>query len=255
MKPILLILSVLLSFVARAQNSYSFWVEKSANFIENNRPDSAVFALQNAMALEPANKNNTVLLLGLGILQCELQMYDDAYISLTAALVNNSTPELVLHHRASLLCHLGRFEEAMEDYNAILAQDVQNVEAYYRRGLLFLEKNNRTQAETDFKTAQNIDVNSLFAKLSKALMYKIEENWPAAEKIYSEIIKNSPNPASVLYLDRAECYVNSEQFSKAAVDLRAVEKTERDNPFFYVLQGRVRLSQYDNWCHHVIQFS
>lgn len=58
------------------------------------------------MAMEPANEHNPVLLLNLGILQRQLGLLDDAYISFTASLGNNPMPEVVLHQRASLLCDM-----------------------------------------------------------------------------------------------------------------------------------------------------
>lgn len=228
-------------------NTYVGWVDKSAKHIENNQLDSAMYALQNAMKLDPANENNAVLLLNLGVLQRQLRLMDDAYISLTASLGNNPNPALVLHNRASLLVELGRYDEAMEDYNSIIEKHPTNVEAFYRRGLLFLEKNDRKSAETDFKTCENVDPGNLFTKLSKALIFKLDDNWEEAEKVYTDIINTETRLNSSYYLNRAECYVNTDRFSKAAADLHAIESEERDNPYFYILRGRLRLDQFDKF--------
>lgn len=243
----LFLLSIVSFSISAQSNTYGGWVDKSAKFIENNQLDSAAVALQNAMKLEPANENNSVLLLNLGILQRQLGLVDDAYISLTASMANNPDQVLVLHNRASLLCDLYRFDEAMEDYNAIIEKDPSNVEAYYRRGLLFLEKNDPKSAAIDFKTCENIDSSHLFTKLSKALLYKLEDNWMEAEKIYTDIINTEPRRNSVYFLNRAECYVNTDQFSKAAADLHAIEGDEKGNPYFYILRGRLRLNQFDKF--------
>jgi len=248
MKYILNFFLLLFSLSISAQtNTYAGWVNKSAKFIENNQLDSAAVALQSAMRLEPANENNAVLLLNLGILQRQLRLMDDAYISLTASLGSNPDPVLVLHNRASLLCDLGRFDEAMDDYNSIIKKQPSNVEAYYRRGLLFLEKNDRKDAETDFRTCEGIDSGSLFTRLSKALIFKLDDNWTEAEKIYTDIIKTEMRPNSTYYLNRAECYVNTDRFSKAAADLYAIENEEKENPYFYILRGRLRLDQFDKF--------
>ncbi|HHV85097.1 MAG TPA: tetratricopeptide repeat protein [Petrimonas sp.] len=233
--------------ISAQTNTYAGWINKSAKFIENNQLDSAAVALQSAMRLEPANENNAVLLLNLGILQRQLRLMDDAYISLTASLGSNPDPVLVLHNRASLLCDLGRFDEAMDDYNSIIKKQPSNVEAYYRRGLLFLEKNDRKDAETDFRTCEGIDSGSLFTRLSKALIFKLDDNWTEAEKIYTDIIKTEMRPNSTYYLNRAECYVNTDRFSKAAADLYAIENEEKENPYFYILRGRLRLDQFDKF--------
>ena len=130
----LLITSLLLAFlsiVSSAQDkqmSYYDWVDKSAMFVDVNRLDSAAYSLQQAMKLEPTNRNNPMLLVNLGILQRQLRMLDDAFISLTAALALNPEPTLVLHNRASLLCDKNRYDEAMEDYTSIIKIDPENAE-------------------------------------------------------------------------------------------------------------------------------
>ncbi|WP_298649551.1 tetratricopeptide repeat protein [uncultured Proteiniphilum sp.] len=234
----------LLAMSLSGQN-YEAWVDKSANFIEKNKLDSAAIALQKAMALEPANENNPVLLLNLGILQRQLGHYDDAFISFTASMANNPLSGVVLHNRASLLCDMERFDEAMEDYNTIILHYPEDVEAYYRRGLLFLEKNDRARAEADFKASEAIDTDNMYTKLSKALLYKLDDNWEAAEKIYTGLIQSSSTTDPSFYMNRAECYVNSDQIFRASADLRAVEGSQKENPYFYILRGRVRLVQFD----------
>ncbi|MFA7493277.1 MAG: tetratricopeptide repeat protein [Proteiniphilum sp.] len=244
----IILTAILFSFVygLSAQSpDYMGWVDRSAHHIEQNRLDSAAVALQKAMALEPTNENNPVLLLNLGILQRQMRLYDDAYISFTASLGNNPIPNVVLHNRASLLCDMERFDEAMEDYDALIRNHPEDVEAYYRRGLLFLEKNERAKAEVDFKASDAIDPENMYTKLSKALLYKLDDNWEAAEKVYTGLIQSSSSVDPGFYMNRAECYVNTDQIFRASADLRAVEESQRENPYFYILRGRVRLSQFD----------
>ena len=249
----LLITSLLLAFlsiVSSAQDkqmSYYDWVDKSAMFVDVNRLDSAAYSLQQAMKLEPTNRNNPMLLLNLGILQRQLRMLDDAFISLTAALALNPEPTLVLHNRASLLCDKNRYDEAMEDYTSIIKIDPENAEAYYRRGLIFLEANDKKSAEEDFVKCEVLDSTNLFAKLSKALQLKLKDDWEGAQKIYSDIIKTEDKKLNAYYLNRAECYVNIDKYSLAATDLMIVESAEKNNPYFYILRGRVRLNQYDKF--------
>lgn len=225
--------------------NYEELVEQSAAYIEADRLDSAAVLLQKAMSMEPANENNPVLLLNLGILQRQLGMFDDAYVSFTASLSNNPMPELVLHNRASLLCDMERFSEAMEDYDALIRRYPDDVEAYYRRGLLYLEQHDRTKAENDFKKSEQIDSRNLYTQLSKALIYKLDDNWQAAEKIYTTLIQSEQPSDPSFYMNRAECYVNTDQIFRASADLRAVEDTQGSNPYFFFLRGRVRYEQFD----------
>lgn len=224
---------------------YMEWVDRSAEYIENDQLDSAAIALNNAMMTDPTHESNSILLLNLGILQRQMENYDNAYISFTASLANNPIPDIVLHNRASLLVDMGRFDEAMEDYNAIIADFPNDVEAFYRRGLLHLENNNRMEAEANFKRSEDIDPNNMYTKLSKALILKLDDNWEDAEKIYTDLIENEPNFDYIFFLNRAECYVNTNQTFKASNDLLSLGDTQRNNPYFYFLRGRVRLDQFD----------
>ncbi|MDR1517424.1 MAG: tetratricopeptide repeat protein [Dysgonamonadaceae bacterium] len=224
---------------------YAQWVRRSADYVEAGRVDSAAYALQKAMATDPSNPQNPYLLMNLGLMQQELGLLDDAYLSLSASLLNNPDSLIVLHGRAALLCDMGRYGDAMDDYNRILNGNRADVEAHYRRGLLFLGENDRAKAESDFAAADNINPENVFSRLSRALLYKLDDDWAAAEKIYTDLIRNEKTLVSGYYMNRAECYVNTGQLSKASADLRNVEAYEKENPYYYFLQGRVRLEQYD----------
>lgn len=241
---LLVILFSLFTISLTGQN-YQAWVDNAARHIEADRLDSAAISLQRAMSLDPMNENNPVLLLNLGIIQRQQGLADDAYISFTAALANNPIQDVVLHRRASLLSELGRYDEAIEDYTTLIRDYPEEVEAYYRRGVLYLEQHNRLKGEADFVKANELDPDHFFTQLSKALLFKLEDNWEAAEKIYSRLVESEPNPDPSILLNRAECYVHTGQTFRASADLRSVELSQRDNPYFYFLRGRVRLDQFD----------
>lgn len=241
------LLIILFSFftISLTGQNYQAWVDNAARHIEADRLDSAAISLQRAMSLDPMNENNPVLLLNLGIIQRQQGLADDAYISFTAALANNPIQDVVLHRRASLLSEMGRYDEAIEDYTTLIRDYPEEVEAYYRRGVLYLEQHNRLKGEADFVKANELDPDHFFTQLSKALLFKLEDNWEAAEKIYSRLVEMEPNPDPSILLNRAECYVHTGQTFRASADLRSVELSQRDNPYFYFLRGRVRLDQFD----------
>jgi len=247
MRFILCLIFILSCFYVSSQETteYSRLVQKTADFLERDQLDSAEQSLFQAMKIDPSNANNSVLLLNLGIIQRHLGKYNDAKFSFSASLPNTPDSILVLHNRASLLCDIGELDNAMKDYSAIIRIDPSNIEAYYRRGILYLDNNDRTSAEKDFSEVELIDPQNRFSKLSKALLYKLDDNWAEAEKIYTELIDSSKVFNDAYYLNRTECYVNMNQAFKAAADLQVIEQHQKDNPYFYILRGRVRLDQYD----------
>lgn len=242
---IILFLLFTVSLSGQTGQNYQAWVDNAARHIEADRLDSAAISLQRAMSLDPMNEKNPVLLLNLGIIQRQQGLADDAFISFTAALANNPIQDVVLHRRASLLSEMGRYDEAIEDYTTLIQDYPEEVEAYYRRGVLYLEQHNRLKGEADFVKANELDPDHFFTQLSKALLFKLEDNWEAAEKIYSRLVETEPNPDPSILLNRAECYVHTGQTFRASADLRTIEPSQRNNPYFYFLRGRVRLDQFD----------
>lgn len=224
--------------------TYKQWVEKSADYMELNQLDSAEYALNQAIMTDPQNKNNSWLMTSLGAIQQHLGKMDAAYISLTTALNKHPESAFILHQRAGLLREMERWDEAREDYNKLLAIDSLDVEALYNRGVLKLEMKDRAGAEKDFEVAERHGEFSPYGLLGKALLYRLDENWKEAEKIYTTILNEHPEMTE-LYLKRAECYLHLDQLSKLSADLQAVASTEFANPMYYFLRGQLRLKQFD----------
>ena len=224
--------------------TYTQWVTKSADFMEANKLDSAEYALMQAIKSDPDNQNNTWLMTSLGTIQQHLGKLDESYMSLTAALNKHPRSVFILHQRAALLKEMNKLEDAKSDYNSILAVDSLDIEALYNRGVLKLDAKDRIGAEKDFAVAEIHGEFSQYGLLGKALIFRLDENWEEAEKIYSSVLNSHPDMKG-LYLKRAECYLNLDQLSKLSADLQAISGNEFGNPMFYFLRGQLRLKQFD----------
>lgn len=223
---------------------YKQWVSKSADYMEQNKLDSAEYALNQALISDPKNKNNSWLMTSLGTIQQHLGKMDAAYISFTAALNNHPESSFILHQRAGLLMEMERWDEARDDYNNILSIDSLDIEALYNRGVLKLEMKDSAGAQKDFEVAERNGEFSPFGLLGKALMHRLDEEWGEAEKVYTTILNEYPEMTDI-YLKRAECYLHLDQLSKLSADLQKVAVTEFANPTYYFLRGQLRLKQFD----------
>ena len=224
--------------------TYTQWITKSADYIEKNKLDSAEYALNQALISDPNNKNNSWILTSMSTIQQHQGKMDAAYMSITAALNKHPKAVFMLHQRASLLMEMQKWAEAKEDYNTILSVDSLDVEALYNRGVLKLETKDRVGAERDFDVAERNGEFTPYGLLGKALIYRLDDNWEGAEKIYTSVLNTYPAMTS-LYLKRAECYLNLNETSKLAADLQAAAPTAFDNPTYYFLRGQMRLKQFD----------
>ena len=243
-----LFLIVGLSATAFAQEyvspDYKQWVAKSADYMEQNKLDSAEYALNQALISDPKNKNNSWLMTSLGTIQQHLGKMDAAYISLTAALNKHPESSFILHQRAGLLMEMERWDEARADYNKILKIDSLDIEALYNRGVLKLEMKDTEGAQKDFEVAERNGEFSPYGLLGKALIHRLNEEWSEAEKVYTSILNEYPEMTDV-YLKRAECYLHLDELSKLSADLQKVATTEFANPTYYFLRGQLRLKQFD----------
>ena len=243
-----LFLIVGLSATAFAQEyvspDYKQWVAKSADYMEQNKLDSAEYALNQALISDPKNKNNSWLMTSLGTIQQHLGKMDAAYISLTAALNKHPESSFILHQRAGLLMEMERWDEARADYNKILKIDSLDIEALYNRGVLKLEMKDNEGAQKDFDVAERNGEFSPYGLLGKALIHRLNEEWDEAEKVYTSILNEYPEMTDV-YLKRAECYLHLDELSKLSSDLQKVATTEFANPTYYLLRGQLRLKQFD----------
>ena len=225
-------------------STYKQWVEKSANYMEQNQLDSAEYALNQAMKSDPKNKNNSWLMTSLGTIQQHLGKFDAAYISLTSALNKHPESAFILHQRAGLLMEMERWSDARADYNTILKIDSLDIEALYNRGILKLEMKDMAGAQKDFDVAAKHGEFTPYGLLGKALMYRLDEEWGEAEKVYTSILNEYPEMID-LYLKRAECYLHLDQLSKVSDDIQQVASSEFANPTYYFLRGQLRLKQFD----------
>jgi Putative Zn-dependent protease, contains TPR repeats len=111
-------------------------VNRAMDYIEMKDYAAAEQALKAALRKEPANPNNIMLMVNLGTIQRNLGEYEEALISYNVAIERYPDRAFLKHSRAALYCDMGRYDDAMKDYNTVLLNDPKDIEALYRRGLL-----------------------------------------------------------------------------------------------------------------------
>jgi len=236
---------LLLVFNAFSQ-SYEDLVSKSLDYIDAKEYEAAEETLKQAMRKEPANAGNILLLSNLGTIQRNLGKKQDALISYTSALSKYPNNAFVLQNRAALLCEMDSLNAALADYNIILSFDKDNMEALYRRGLIYLSEKNYLAAESDFEQAISINPNYIPAQTSLAFSMKSKGDWTQAEEKYTDLIyKYKTNPD--LYIGRAECYLNLKKLARAKDDLHKAKELKSQSPMLYIVSGQLNLQQFDKY--------
>jgi tetratricopeptide (TPR) repeat protein len=219
------------------------WLKLSFDYLEQNRLDSAEFALKNVLRLKPDGQLNPFLLNNLGTVQRRMGKKKEALMSYTAALGQYPKNPVFLEDRASLLAEMGQAGDAITDYTALLEQKPNDEEALYQRGLLYLQLRNTDLAEKDFNRMLELNPNGLYPRMGIASLAKIRGDYDDAEKIYNYLIDKEPEMPS-LFAGRAELYLLTERPGKASSDATRALRLygENDNqPYLYIVRCRAKI--------------
>ena len=241
-QPFLFLCTFSLSLSAQ---SYNHWIEKSFDYIDTNRLDSAAFAIKEAMRLEPAHPVNALLLSNLGTLQRRSGDAAGAILSYTAALSRSPRHTTFLANRASLFAEMGQPENALIDYSVLLEQNPADEDALYQRGMLYMQLKNYEAAQADFERIVELNPQTLDGRIGITSLCKIRKEYDEAERIYIYLmdrVKDNPE----LYAGRAELYLLMGKPGKAINDINQAINLQPDaNPYIYVLRARIKLRQFE----------
>lgn len=237
-------IGLLFATTAFSQTKYDEWVQRSFVALEGDSIAVAEQYLQNALRLEPANPQNFMLLTNLGTIQRQLGKQQDALLAYSSALmlVPKSIPLLV--SRAALYTELEQWPKAEEDYTTILYLEADHEEALYRRGFVRFEQGDTLGARVDFERLVKENKTSAKGRLGIAALLKASGDYAMAAEMYNQVIKANPKQAE-LFLKRAEVYYLDGKLSKGISDINQSIELRPNDPFAYVVRGRIRFAQFD----------
>jgi tetratricopeptide (TPR) repeat protein len=226
---------------ARAQSEPD-WLALSFDYLEQNRLDSAEWALKTVLKNDPVNPLNPFLLNNLGTIQRRLGKTNEALLSYTAALGQHPRQPVFLEARASLFAEMGQANNAILDYSTLLDEKPAEEEALYQRGLLYLQIKDTERAEADFKRMLEQNPNSFYARRGFVALAKFRGDYEEAEKIYSYLLDKQPEEMD-LYAGRAELYLLMNRPAKAAADATRAIRLSGDapDPYLYLIRYRAKL--------------
>ncbi|MYB66040.1 tetratricopeptide repeat protein [Candidatus Poribacteria bacterium] len=136
------------------------------------------------------------------------------------------------------------YEEAIIHYTKAIELKPDSVEAYYRRGIVYVNLKKFDSAIDDFTKMIELDPNDVNIYLWRGWVYKHKRNFDEAVEDYNRAIQLRPNYAEA-YFDRGNLYQNMCEYDKAIQDFsKAIEL----NPGFvgaYLNRGLVYMENGD----------
>ncbi len=121
-------------------------------------------------------------------------------------------------NRAEALYLQGSYSESIEECAISIARDNAKDKAYYLLGLNYLKINDAQKAREKLKIILDSYRASLYfdsAKLSYADTFFIEQDYPAAQKLYEDMANDKGKSASATFLRLLQCGLKTGDWQKA----------------------------------------
>lgn len=243
MKWFFAVLLLLAGFIKADAQKYYEAVDSAESCIVNKDWGKAEMFIRQALAAEPDNNNNSLLLSNLGTVQRYQGKYADAIQSYSIALYMTPNAVTLLKNRASLYLEIDSVDLAFKDYEKVISLDNKDLEAIYNHGMIALEKKKMGVSKDDFDRIEAISPKSYYAINGKATWHKVKGNYIQAADLYGKVIKARPNVES--HISRAECYLAMKRLADAEADIRTALDIEPENAYLYALRSKLDKLRYD----------
>ncbi len=213
------------------ENPYYLLMGEAEKAIAENDFEEAAARLIDAMAVEPDNPGNLLLMSNLGIVYSYLGR--DSLAIATLDEVNrrapNMTVAIVNRGRIKLKCDMP--EEAYEDFSKVIMLDSLNTDARYFRGMMALYGGNRETAEKDLNIVNNLEPDNLRTYAAMSALYSLTGRNREAAKHFEKLIEKEPS--AEYYAGLAGCYLALEELSDASRVINEGLKIYNTDPELY----------------------
>lgn len=206
--------------------------------------------IRQAVKLEPANVQNSMLLSNLGTIQRMQRRYEQALESYTLALNITPMSQPILMNRAILYLELGEEDKARVDYSLVLDVDPDREEALLMRAYIYMNQRNYKQAHADYAHLLKLHPRHFNGRLGLATLYQREHKPTEAlrelnrmldDKLWTDSL--TARQQAVLYVSRAGVEKDLGQTSAALLDIETALKHDQAQPEAYLMRGQIYLEQ------------
>ena len=223
---------------------YYAYIDSAQICIKKKDWSKAEGFIMKAIAAEPSNGNNSLLVSNLATIQRNQGKLREALKNYNMALDMTPNAVTLLMNRASLLVELDSLELASADYKRVVKLDPLQEEARFNHGMIALERQDAATAKADFEEMLRYNPNSLLANEGLGFMHKALGNYAKATQYLSEVIKASPSVS--LLGNRADCYLMQRKLNEASEDINNALQVDPNDGYLYLLRARLNRMRYEN---------
>ena len=143
--------------------------------------------------------------------------------------------------KGDVLFSEGKYEEAIAEYNSVLASKPKNVKALYNRGRSYEELGNFPQAEKDFLAALNEDNKNIQVLLSLSNIYQKQKNHSSA-LLYADYAVEVPGAPAMAYFMKGRALHQVGNTQEALREYSAAIKMDKDFGQAYYYRGMLKIA-------------
>lgn len=208
------------AFTATGQNSqlYLQKADSASLYIEKENWQEAERVIREALRLEPANFNNSLLLNNLGRVMQQCGKDQEALENFNLALCLAPSNSTIRYNRGVTLMSLGKYGEAADDFTASLSNEGTRQGAMLMRGFCNAALGKRKEARDDFEGVLSLDSENADALEGMADILLSEGKNAEALECLEKVLAKHPSPE--LYLRAGSLQLSQEQPEKAAETIR-----------------------------------
>ncbi len=250
MKHLLFLLTILSCAVCVAQEApdsleaqpYYILIGEAEEALADDKPDVAAARLREAMAVDPENPGNVLLLSNLGVIywRCgedslALDVFDEAHRQAPAMLT-------VLLNRGRLHLDMGHTREAYDDFDAAVHLDSLNCPARYYRGTMSLYGGRLDLAETDFEVLRSQKPKALDTAVALSALYSLSGRDREAVPYFERLVQEDPAPE--YFAGLAGCLLALQEYTRAAEVIGAGLNRYSHDPELYYYRAWLNRDRY-----------
>ncbi|HEY6456267.1 MAG TPA: tetratricopeptide repeat protein [Steroidobacteraceae bacterium] len=192
--------------------------------LKASNPDAALSELSAAIQQDPKSP----ALRSRAILYLSLGRFEQALRDFNQVIASNSSDSIAFLDRGVTNDKIGNMDGAISDYGRSIAL-VPSVIAYVDRGGAYSRLQQPERALADFDAALKIDSNNLDALLGRANAHYARKELDASLNDYTRVIGADPKNA-VAYFKRGNIHLDSLEFAQACSDYTASLKLDPNQP-------------------------
>ena len=229
-----------LHLVAVHAQTYVQLTDSAYAAVESDSLSLAAECLKKAVALEPGNPANVLLLIDLGSIQHQQGQNLQSVESYTLALNYKPMAMPVLLARAAVYLELGNEEKAYVDYCNVLDQNPDNEEALFFRAYIAVHQRAYDIARADYTHLLAVNPQHENGRLGLALLNQKQNRLQEATEQVGMLVKEYPDNPSYL-LARADILAQQNLCELALLDFESAQKLDPSDPYIYIARAEVYL--------------